>query len=90
MKLNTLVRFESLRGPDGENVATVCWHNLDGHGAVWGEHTFEMPYGGFGDELPEPDVMLSDVEYEVVTDGLEQVADALGGIAESLREIEAA
>ena len=59
MKLNTLVRI-------GEDVATVCYNNLDGVGVVWGEHTFQMPSGGFGDGLPPPDVMLNEVEWERV------------------------
>lgn len=52
MKLNTVIKL-----PDGR-VGTICYHNLDGDGGVWGEHVFEMPQNGFGDELPEPDFML--------------------------------
>ena len=54
MKLNTRVTV-------GGKVATVCYNGLDGTGAVYGEHAFEMPVGGFGDELPEPDFMLKNV-----------------------------
>ena len=61
MKLNTIIRF-----PDGRE-GTVCYNNLDGVGGVFGQHKFNMPDGGFGDELPEPEFMLKDfVEYEVV------------------------
>lgn len=52
MKLNT-----KIRAADGR-IGTVCYHHLDGYGGVWGEHEFEMPEGGFGDELPEPEFML--------------------------------
>ena len=61
MNLNTEIRFEKLRGPDNERTATVCYNNLDGVGVVWGRYHFKMPWNGFGDELPEPDVMLKDV-----------------------------
>lgn len=52
MKLNTVIQL-----PDGR-VGTICYHNLDGTGGVWGRHEFEMPAGGFGDELPGPDFLL--------------------------------
>lgn len=73
MQLNTVIRL-----PDGR-MGTICYHNLDGYGGVWDKHHFEMPYGGFGDELPRPDFMLrekgfgeSDIEevgeeFEIVT-----------------------
>lgn len=54
MKLNTIVKL-----PDGR-IGTICYRHLDGEGGVWGEHQFEMPEGGFGDELPEPEFMLRD------------------------------
>ena len=57
MKLNTLIRL-----PDGR-IGTICYHNLDGDGGVWGRQVFEMPPGGFGD-LPEPDFMLREKSIE--------------------------
>lgn len=58
LRLNDRVRL-----PDGR-VGTICYHNLDGVGGVWGEHTFTMPGGGFGDELPRPDFMLRGPEIQ--------------------------
>jgi hypothetical protein len=52
MQLNTVIKL-----PDGR-VGTICYHNLDGRGGVWGVHEFEMPPGGFGDGLPPPQFML--------------------------------
>lgn len=52
MKLGTIIRL-----PDGRE-GTICYHNLDGDGGVWGRHEFEMPEGGFGDDLPKPEFML--------------------------------
>ena len=37
---------------------------LDGNGGVWGEHVFEMPPTGFGDNLPAPEFMLREKEVE--------------------------
>lgn len=54
---------DRIRLPDGR-VGTICWNNLDGCGGVWGEHHFEMPSGGFGDELPAPEFMLREKEIE--------------------------
>jgi len=54
MKLNTRIRL-----PDGR-VGTICYHNLDGIGGVWGEHTFYMPPGGFGEGLPAPEFMMGE------------------------------
>lgn len=51
MRLNTVIRL-----PDGR-IGTICYHNLDGDGGVWGEHEFTMPENGFGD-LPAPEFML--------------------------------
>lgn len=58
MKLNTVIRL-----PDGR-VGTICYHHIDGYGGVWGIHRFEMPDGGFGNELPMPDFMLRPKEVE--------------------------
>ena len=52
MKLGTIIKL-----PDGRE-GTICYHNLDGYGGVWGHHKFKMPKGGFGDELPQPEFML--------------------------------
>ncbi len=52
MNLNTLIKL-----PDGR-IGTICYNNLDGVGGMFGKHHFIMPYGGFGDELPEPEFML--------------------------------
>jgi len=52
MKLNTVIRL-----PDGRE-GTICWNHLDGSGGVWGHHYFEMPDGGFGDDLPAPQFLL--------------------------------
>lgn len=57
MKLNTLVRV-------GDRVGTICYHNLDGFGGVWGRHRFKMPESGFGDELPCPEFMLREKAME--------------------------
>jgi hypothetical protein len=54
VKLNTIIRL-----PDGRE-GTICYHNLDGDGGVWGQHTFQMPRDGFGEELPRPDFILRD------------------------------
>lgn len=55
MKLGTLVRV-------GDRIGTICYHNLDGYGGVWGEHDFSHidleACGGFSDDLPRPDFML--------------------------------
>ena len=58
MKLNTIIRFTD--GREG----TICWHHLDGDGGVWGRHVFEMPDGGFGDNLPAPEFMCREKEIE--------------------------
>ena len=58
LKLNTVIEL-----PDGR-IGTICWSHLDGCGSVWGEHIFEMPSGGFGDELPAPEFMLREKERE--------------------------
>ncbi|MCU1325009.1 MAG: hypothetical protein JWN34_379 [Bryobacterales bacterium] len=61
MKLNTRIT-----APDGR-IGTICYHNLDGTGGVWGEHNFTMPDGGFGNELPAPDFLLREA-YGTRTD----------------------
>lgn len=58
MRLNTVIRL-----PDGRE-GTICYHNLDGVGGVWGRHTFTMPSGGFGDGLPAPEFMLREPEMQ--------------------------
>lgn len=58
MRLNTLIKL-----PDGR-VGTICYNNLDGKGGIWGEHKFEMPNGGFGDNLPSPEFFLRDIGYK--------------------------
>lgn len=58
MKLNTIVKL-----PDGR-IGTICWQHLDGAGGVWGIHHFEMPEGGFGDNLPAPEFMLREKSVE--------------------------
>ena len=58
MKLNTIIRL-----PDGRE-GTICWNHLDGSGGVWGRHHFEMPEGGFGDNLPAPEFMLREKSVE--------------------------
>ena len=58
MKLNTRIRT-----PDGR-IGTMCYHNLDGDGGVWGEHTFTMPENNFSDALPAPDFMLRDASMQ--------------------------
>lgn len=63
MKLNTLVKL-----PDGR-IGTICYNHLDGAGGVWGEHHFEMPEGGFSDDLPEPDFMLREKKVEELLKG---------------------
>ena len=57
MTLNTVIQL-----PDGR-IGTICYNNLDGEGGVWGENTFEMPEGGFGD-LPMPEFMLRNKDIE--------------------------
>ena len=75
MKLGTVVRLSD--GREG----TICYHNLDGVGGVWGHHDFEMPAGGFGNKLPKPEFLLRDPvalpgleDCEYVGDGYEVVA----------------
>lgn len=58
MELNDIIKL-----PDGR-IGTLVYHNLDGDGGVWGKHTFQMPDGGFGDELPAPDFMLREKSIE--------------------------
>jgi hypothetical protein len=58
VKLNTRIK-----AADGR-IGTICYNHLDGVGGVWGEHTFTMPVGGFGDELPEPEFMLREKGHE--------------------------
>ena len=58
LRLNTVIRL-----PDGRE-GTICYHNLDGDGGVWGHHTFGMPINGFGDGLPAPDFMLREKRLE--------------------------
>lgn len=60
MKLNTVIRL-----PDA-SIGTICYHNLDGDGGVWGRHHFEMPPGGFADSLPKPDFMLREKTMETM------------------------
>lgn len=60
MKLNTVIRLSD--GREG----TICYRYLDGEGGVWGRHTFVMPVGGFGDELPAPDFMLREKSAQSV------------------------
>lgn len=52
MRLNTRIK-----SADGR-IGTVCYNDLDGAGGVWGEHNFDMPPGGYGDNLPQPEFML--------------------------------
>lgn len=54
---------DRIRVADGR-VGTICYRFLDGEGGVWGEHTFVMPDGGFGDQLPPPDFMLREKSFE--------------------------
>jgi hypothetical protein len=58
VKLNTIIRL-----PDGRE-GTICYHNLDGCGGVWGRESFKMPFNGFGDNLPEPQFMLREKRVE--------------------------
>ena len=60
LHLNTVIVL-----PDGRE-GTICWRHLDGEGGVWGRHTFVMPDGGFGDDLPAPDFMLREKAIEVL------------------------
>ena len=74
MKLNTIIKL-----PDGR-IGTICYHNLDGYGGVWGKHAYAMPPGGFGDNIPKPEFMLRDKliassaecvgeDYEIIKEG---------------------
>lgn len=58
-RLNTIVRVS-----DGR-VGTICYHNLEGVGGVWGRHKFEMPASGFGD-LPKPEFLLRALDREII------------------------
>lgn len=58
MRLGTVIRL-----PDGR-VGTICWRHLDGEGGIWGRHHFDMPVGGFGDNLPAPEFMLREKGIE--------------------------
>jgi hypothetical protein len=71
VRLNTIVRL-----PDGRE-GTICYHNLDGDGGVWGRQAFEMPETGFGDTLPKPEFMLRDptLQGRVGCDTAECVGD---------------
>lgn len=62
MKLNTIIEIET--GEHEGKIGTICWNHLDGSGGVWGEHNFEMPEGGFGDNLPAPEFMLREKKVE--------------------------
>lgn len=60
MRLNTVIRL-----PDGRE-GTICYHNLDGDGGVWGRILFDLePHDiGYTDRLPAPDFMLRDKSIE--------------------------
>ena len=64
MKLGTIIKFEN------GWIGTICYHNLDGNGGVWGEHDFTdimddiKSNGGFTDKLPAPDFMMRDFHME--------------------------
>jgi hypothetical protein len=79
MKLNTIIK-----APDGR-IGTICYNDLDGTGGVWGQHWFEMPPGGYGENLPRPQFMLrtaygdrKDVEFvpEFEVIGAEETPEA--------------
>lgn len=52
MKLNTIIQL-----PDGRE-GTICYHNLDGIGGVWGRHEYAI------DRVPAPDFLLREKAYE--------------------------
>lgn len=60
MRLNTVIRL-----PDGRE-GTICYHNLDGDGGVWGRQLFNLDPKevGFTNKLPAPEFMLRDKSLE--------------------------
>ena len=82
MKLNTKIKL-----PDGR-IGTICYNDLDGVGGVWGEHSFTMPIGGFGDELPEPEFMLRKKELEGRVGSMDIVSECVGEQFEIVSEPE--
>lgn len=86
LRLNDVIRL-----PDGR-VGTMCYHHLDGVGGVWGRHTFEMPPGGFGDNLPAPDFMLREKSVEPLLkrgpDGHKADMECVGEEFERVEEVE--
>ena len=52
MRAGTIIEL-----PDGR-IGTICWHNLDGYGGIWGEHDFSGIEHGFSDDWPAPEFML--------------------------------
>lgn len=54
MKLGTIIELS-----DGR-VGTICYHNLDGYGGVWGRRNFTGIEPGFHDGIPAPEFMLRD------------------------------
>lgn len=67
MKINTIIQLKDKR------IGTICHHNLDGYGGVWGKFTFNE------ENCPKPKFMLRN-EYairslheEAIKDGIEFV-----------------
>jgi hypothetical protein len=58
MKLGTIIKL-----PDGRE-GTICYHNLDGYGGVFGRHDFSGVKPGFTDDLPAPEFMLRGPEMQ--------------------------
>ena len=58
MKLGTVIKL-----PD-DRIGTICWHNLDGYGGVFGDHNFSHIDQDFSDEVPLPEFMLRKKDVE--------------------------
>lgn len=67
MKPGTIVKIK------GRGLATVVWHNLNGYGVIWGEHSVDT------DNLPEPQALLREpckiAEYECVGEDYEIIKE---------------
>ena len=77
MKINTLIKVKG-------KIATVCYHNLDGYGAVWGTHIFKKRFDDLdpGEELVEPEFMLTDIKYTIINTGEQQILERINAMCQ--------
>lgn len=63
MKGGTIIKL-----PDGR-VGTICYHNLDGYGGIWGKHDFSRTPQNFDDKWPRPAFILREKAMEPILRG---------------------